>query len=115
MKKPGWGKRHENGVMNKLEATYAEILEGRRVRGEIVWYRFESVTLRLTDRDQLTRYTPDFLVQLASGELEAHEVKGGLFPEHNRLKLKLAADQYPLRFILAQYKNKATGWKIGAV
>lgn len=112
MKTHAWGKRHVAGERNKLERAYEEqVLKPRLAAGEILSYRFEAVKLRLTDRDQLTTITPDYLVQMADLELQLHEVKGGHFPEHNRIKLKLLADQYPLRVILCQFKNKATGWQ----
>ncbi len=110
MKPKAYGARHVPGTMNRLEAAFAQRLEARKLAGEVAWYRFEAMTIRLVDRDNLTRFTPDFLVQLADGELVVYEVKGGLFPEHNRLKLKLAADQYPFRFILARRPRKAEPW-----
>lgn len=103
----GWGKRRERGVMNKLEQQYAGMLEARRLAGEILWYGFECIKFKLTDN---TYHEPDFLVQLADFELQVHEVKGGFFPEHNKLKSKMVAATIPLRYILCQYKNKATGW-----
>lgn len=107
MIRKGWGKRRERGEMNKLEAEYARMLEARKVAGEVSWFMFEPMKLKITDK---TFHEPDFLVQLSDGELQIHEVKGGFFPEHNRLKSKTVAALFPFRYVLAQFKNKRTGW-----
>ena len=96
--------------MNRLEADYAALLEARKRGGEVLWYRYEAAKFRLTDTDAMTTFSPDFLVQLSTGELVVVEVKGGFFPEHNRLKLKLLVDQYPLRVILARRARKSDPW-----
>ena len=84
--------RHEPGRMNKMEAEYAGILDVRRQAGEVAGYWFESLKLRLADR---TWYSIDFLVMLADGSLEVHEVKG-FMEDDAAAKLKVAASQYPL-------------------
>ena len=96
--------------MNRLEAEYAALLEARKREGTVLWYRYEAAKFRLTDTDAMTTYSPDFLVQLSTGEIVLVEVKGGFFPEKNRLKLKLVADQYPFRVILARRSRKADPW-----
>ncbi|EGX16832.1 gp8 domain protein [Escherichia coli STEC_S1191] len=52
--------------MNKTESAYCQHLEQRKRAGEIAWYRFEGIKLRLADN---TFYTPDFAVMLATGEM----------------------------------------------
>lgn len=98
--------------MNKTEAEYAKILEARRACGKVLWYRFEGVTLKLADN---TRYTPDFIVMLDSGELEAHEVKGSMnfIQDDAKVKIKVAADIFPFRFILVApiAKKHGGGWE----
>jgi len=90
------------------------MLEARRQRGEIVWWKYESITLKLADG---TRYTPDFAVLLAGGEFEIHETKGGFIREDGWLKLKLAAGMFPFRFFLCQKQAKKDGggWSIKGV
>ncbi len=88
--------------MNKTEAEYGTMLLARQAAGEIVWYGYERWTFKLADD---TRYTPDFAVMLANGELEAHEVKGGFEREDAHVKRKVAAEQFPIRFIFAQKKE----------
>lgn len=100
--------------MNKTEAEYAQMLEARRVSGEIQWWAYEAMTLKLADN---TRYTPDFLVMLADGALEVHETKGGFIREDGWLKLKVAAGMFPFRFFLCQKASKKDGggWSIKGV
>ena len=103
--------RLKTGQMNKTESAYCQHLELRKRAGEIVWYRFEGIKLRLADN---TFYTPDFAVMLATGEMELHEVKGGFWTDDARVKTKVAADQYPFRFIGVTVKPKKAGggWNI---
>ncbi len=100
--------------MNKTEAEYAGMLEARKSGGEILWWAYEAVTLKLADN---TRYTPDFLVMLADGTLEIHETKGGFIREDGWLKLKVAAGMFPFRFFLCQKQAKKAGggWQIRRV
>lgn len=109
---PGAGKvargrpRHVAGVMNKLEAAYDEHLQLLQREGRVVWYRFESVKLKLAKN---THLTVDFFVMNAAGELEAHEVKG-YWEEDARVKVKVAAEMYPFRFLAIQRANDG-GWQ----
>jgi len=95
--------------MNGTEARYATYLEERKASGEINWFAFEAVKLRLAP---LTFYTPDFLVMLDDGTLEAHEVKG-FWQDDARVKIKVAAEIYPFRFIVVTVvpKKDGGGWK----
>jgi len=100
--------------MNKTEAEYAVMLNARQNSGEILWWRYEAVTLKLADN---TRYTPDFLVMRADGSLEIHETKGGFVREDGWVKLKIAAALFPFRFFLCQKQAKKAGggWQIRMV
>lgn len=93
------------GAMNKTEAAYAATLELRRAAGEVAWFKFEGLKFRLADN---TFYTPDFAVMMASGAMEAHEVKG-FWQDDARAKIKIAADMYPFRFVAIQAKAKKDG------
>jgi hypothetical protein len=98
--------RLKAGTMNKTEARYEEeVLKPALHAGEIAWYRFEGFKLRLADK---TFYTPDFAVMLASGEIECHEVKG-FWRDDARVKIKIAADQYPFRFIAVSVRPQKVG------
>ena len=91
--------------MNKTEGRYALFLRARRDRGEIEEFGFEVLTLKIGDD---TRYTPDFLVQLPSGELECHEVKG-FWRDDAFVKIKVAAALFPFRFISVK-EDKRLGY-----
>jgi len=86
------------GGMNKIERRYSEYLELRRRAGEIVWWGYEAIKLRLAAR---TYFTPDFVLQPPVGRLEVHETKG-YWREDARLKMKTAAELFPFRFIGVQ-------------
>ena len=105
--------RLKPGEMNRTEQAYAQHLELRKQAGEVAWFRFEGVKLRLADN---TFYTPDFFVMLANGELEAHEVKGFMRDDAN-VKLKVASASFPLRFYLikARAKKDGGGWDVEAI
>ncbi len=94
------------GQMNKTETAYAAFLETLKSLGDVLWYRFEGIKLRLADN---TFYTPDFAVMAASGQLEMHECKG-YWQDDARVKIKVAAEMYPFKFIAA--KKFGDTWKV---
>lgn len=96
--------RLKTGQLNKTEQAYEQTLEMLKKGGEILWYRFEGLKLRLADN---TFYTPDFAVLRSDGVLEAHEVKG-YWQDDARVKIKVAAEMYPFRFFGVK-KNRG-GW-----
>lgn len=102
--------RLKTGQMNQTEEAYARDLELRRTLGEVAWFKFEGVKLRLADN---TFYSPDFAVMLASGVMEMHEVKG-FWQDDARAKIKIAADLYPFRFIAVtkRAKKEGGGWAV---
>lgn len=90
--------------MNKTEQAHALRLEMRRRAGEVAWYGYEAVKLRLADA---TWYTPDFAVLMADGAWTFHETKGAFIRDDARVKLKVAAEAFPFRFWLMVY-NRGT-------
>ncbi|MEX3690802.1 hypothetical protein AB3X91_11845 [Paraburkholderia sp. BR14263] len=94
------------GAMNKTEAAYAQLLDARLAAGEILWYRFEGIKLRLAAR---TFITIDFAVIPRGAPLEFHEVKGR-WTDDARAKTKVAAEQFPFRFIAIQ-RDGRHGWR----
>lgn len=118
-RRPVYGRgQHRNrrdGTMNAVERRYAAELELRRMRGEILRWDFEPETLRVAS--VRATYTPDFRVMLTGGEIEFHEVKGGVFEAAAKLRLKVAADSHPYRFLLvrARLKRDGGGWAIEEV
>lgn len=93
------------GKRNSLELAYEKHLELLRKAGEIVWFKFEAVKLRLADN---TFYTPDFLIMLPGGQIEIHEVKG-FWMDDARVKIKVAAEIFPFQFIAI--KRVAGKWE----
>jgi hypothetical protein len=116
--------RKRRGEMNATEARFAAELRTMQTVGEIEWYGYECITFRLADR---TTYTPDFLMLYATGELWAIDVKGttktkggkhkAFTEEDAKIKIKLAAELFPLRFGLAYQlpKNAGGAWRIDEV
>ncbi len=100
--------RLKTGQMNRTEAAYDLHLEVRTRAGEILWRKFEGLKFRLADN---TFYTPDFVVMTARFELECHEVKGAwaIYEEDAKVKVKVAAEMYPFRFIVVAPRRKRDG------
>lgn len=97
--------------MNKLESEWAMILEARKRAGEILWYQFEGLRLRLGEG---AYFTPDFPVLNANGTLEFLECKG-FWREAAKLRIRVAASLYPFWKFYAVRKIKKKdggGWDI---
>lgn len=97
--------RLKTGQLNKTEQAYADRLRALGQAGQILWYKFEGIKLRLADN---TFYTPDFAVLAADGVMELHEVKG-FWQDDARAKIKIAAALYPFRFLAVKVKAKRDG------
>ena len=97
--------RLKTGQMNKTEEAYGKHLQALQHAGEVAWFKFEGVKLRLADN---TFYSPDFAVMLASGEMVMMEVKGFMTDDAN-VKIKVAADMYPFRFFLVRKRAQKDG------
>ena len=113
--------RRKPGEMNKTELAYSEHLDDLLAHGKIAMYLFEPCKLRLAP---LTYLTPDFLVVMADGTIEFHEVKACrsngdyLCEDDAKVKIKVAAALYPIfSFVLCGKLPKKTGggWRFEAV
>ena len=91
---------------SRLQASYAEELELRRIAGEIRLFREEAISLRLATR---TWIRPDFLVWAPHGCLEFHEVKGH-WEDDARAKLKIAAELHAWASFVA-VTRRAGAWQ----
>lgn len=101
----------QRGEMNAFEARYErEVLAPALLAGDIVWYRFEAITLILAPK---TTLTIDFFVMTAAGELEAHETKGFMEEDAN-VKLKVAREMFPFRVKLIR-AGKGGGFDVKEV
>lgn len=108
--------RLPKGVMNATETRYAAHLDELKLAGDVVWWRFEPVKLLLAP---LTTLTPDFMVQLADGTVELHDVKGAkaIYEDDAKVKMKVAANDYPFvfRVVFPKAKKDGGGWIIEEV
>jgi hypothetical protein len=92
--------------MNKTEQRFVEqYIAPRQLTGDIVWWAFEGIKLRLAPNTYLT---PDFDVMWKDGEVWLFDVKGAkhLVEDDSRAKLKIAADKYPFPIFLAWPEGK---------
>lgn len=103
-----YGKRHKPGEMNKTEQEYAEILEAKRLSGEIAAWWFEAITFKLAGD---SRYTGDFAVLHVDGTMEIVNVKGPGPEDPNSLtKIRNAADKFfPFVFTREKKQSKKDG------
>lgn len=83
--------------MTRIERDYGEHLLAQKAAGEVAWYGYEALTLKLADD---CRFTVDWSVMLASGDMELHECKGPFAREDSIIKLRLAARLFPFRVVL---------------
>lgn len=97
--------RLKPGERNRTESAYESELEWRKRAGQVAWYRFEGLKLRLADN---TFLTPDFAVMLSDGRLQMHEVKG-FWTDDARVKTKVAAEMYPFEFVIVTARAKKNG------
>lgn len=97
--------RKKRNEMNKTEAKFAQHLELLQKAGEVLWWKFEHIKLRLADN---TFYNVDFFVVDANHELLAYEVKG-FWRDDAKVKIKVAQEIYPFKFI-AVTAAKNGGW-----
>lgn len=109
------------GTMNKTETQYSQHLSLRRHAGDIEAFWFEGMTLKLA---QDTRYTPDFVVLRKDGFIEMHDTKGAkkilrkdgsretvaYSQEDSKLKIKVAAEMFPFRFVFVFFDKALGSW-----
>lgn len=97
--------RLKSGELNNTERKYAAKLEVQKHAGEILWWAFEPMNLRLAEK---CFYRVDFMVLTKTGALEVHEVKGGYITDDSLVKIKVAAAKFPFKFIIHQLTKE--GW-----
>jgi hypothetical protein len=89
--------------LNKLETAYYNHLKPLHV-----WIGVQCITLKLGHD---CRYSPDFWTVGGIGQLEAHEVKGKMFWDDAKVKLKVAATMYPMFDFYLVTRNDNGTWK----
>lgn len=89
---------------SKLEARFADELEGFRRLGDIISWCHEPVRIRIGCG---AYYKPDFMVVVPGGRVAFYEVKGH-WREAARVRIKVAASLHPYwRFTAVQYQDGA--------
>ncbi len=99
-------KRRETGNAARRGPNKTELEYRRRfIDGEA---KYEAITFRLAAG---YRYTPDWVVQLANGQIEAHEAKGPWQSRDAHLRWAQAAQEWPsVRFFWGKRDKNGT-WK----
>jgi hypothetical protein len=105
--------RLKPGQKNRTEEAFDAYLDGLKHHGEVLWYCFEGIKLKLSDNCHLT---VDFAVMAADGVLEMVDVKGSpaIFSDDAKVKMKTAARLFPFRYKVAFPipKKHGGGWRI---
>lgn len=105
--------RLKAGTMNRTEAAFSAYLEQRKQAGEILWYAFDAIKLRLADN---TFLSVDFFVMNHDGGLYAIDVKGSpkIIEDDAKVKMKVAADKFcwPFFYAFPKAKKDGGGWTI---
>lgn len=108
--------RLAKGTMNATETRYAAYLDQLRLAGEVLQWKFEAIKLQLAPD---TTLTPDFMVMMADGSLEMHDVKGAkaIYTDDAKVKMKVAAKEFPFvfRVVFPVKKTDGGGWNIEVV
>ena len=101
------------GEMTRLELQYSDLLESRRLAGEISEFAYEPESLKAGEG---ARYTPDFRVIDAAGLVWFVEVKpatrsGKTVSVNDSIsKLRACAALHPYRFRLATKSSGSAVW-----
>lgn len=112
------GRRRTPGQMNGTESKYADYLEQRKLAGEIVWYAFECITLKIAPD---CRLNVDFMVMLPDGTIEMLDTKGGKknkrtgertyhAEEDAIIKVRTAAAKFSMFIFAVVFPTPGGGW-----
>jgi predicted nuclease of restriction endonuclease-like RecB superfamily len=101
--------RMKSGEMNKTEREWAVVLDRLQTAGEVLWWKWNCIKLRLADN---TFYVPDFMVLHKDLILTVYDVKG-FWTDDAKVKIKVAASMYPFIFraVSKVPKKNGGGWK----
>lgn len=89
--------------MNKTERRFAQELALQAKAGEIAWWAYEPLNLRLGVN---CYYRIDFMVMKSDGRLIAYEVKGK-WEDDALVKIRTAAEKFPWPFIAVRWVKGA--------
>ena len=91
--------------MNKTEKAFAQLLDLKFKAGELLWWEYEPMNLRLGVK---CYYRIDFMVMEKSGRLVAYEVKGK-WEDDALVKIRTAAEKFPWPFIAVSWLKNDRG------
>lgn len=95
--------------MNGWETEFAAQLELRKHDGEILWWAFEPIRIRLASG---AWYKPDFVTVDKNYRTEIYEVKG-CWQEAARVRFKVAVEKLPYQFyIVRKHKGELRVTKV---
>jgi len=98
---------------SKADAAWAKRLGEEKRRGDIQWYAYEPIGLRLSLNGKKCVYWVDFIIIDNGGRVVAQEIKGGYIRPKGLVKYQAAEALYPwLRFEMWQVSRKGTWRKI---
>lgn len=105
--------RPKPGRMNKTEQRFDAYLQLLTAAGEVEDYRFEPFRLRLTTKDWLTTYTPDFgILYPQDRTIELCDIKGGAgWEDDARVKIKIAASEFWWFRFAGYTEDRGGNWK----
>lgn len=92
---------------NELERAYSMRLASRLQTGEILWWDYEPFRLRI---GKGAWYRPDHAVLELDGSMVLVEVKG-FWREAARVRIKVAAERYPMFRFCAVTRERGGAWK----
>lgn len=106
--------RYVKGVMNANEQAFAKVLDEMKLNGQVLWWAFEAITLKLAPKTTLTL---DFAVIHSDLQFVFYEVKSGQksgrpFVQGDAMpKMKMAAEKFPHFPIIVTWTHKNYGRK----
>lgn len=100
----GTGCNKRDGSLGRLEKRFLDEVVLSMPR--MVWWRFEPVSFRIAKG---ASYLADFAVMLDDGTVTFYEVKG-VWLEAARVRIKVAAEAFPFRFVGVMWDRKTKSW-----
>jgi hypothetical protein len=100
------------GALNGPEKKRAEVLERRRIGGEIQGWEAQAWTCVLANG---CTYRPDFKIIEADGSIVYEEIKGTAgwkLDKSGQVKFKVAAERYPYAHWRGVIQKEGGGWEI---
>ena len=102
--------------MNLTEQRLEQHLANQKLAGEILWYKMHGFGIRLADN---TFFYPDAMVMEKDRSISIYDAKGqnrktgkGLWKDDAKVKIKIAAELYPIFRWRGISHSKKNGWVV---